>query len=594
MNKVLLSSLISSILLMGCNANNGSQHVDSFDDDRTSKVEAQQGEQKVSKYWTDYLESRVEGSDLMQASYADDNGMIVPNFSYAGYERGDKAIPNLAAFADYRVFDITDFGAIANDKVSDKPAFFAAAKAINEYQSQGGGGAILSVPEGTFIVNADSDMADIDPSNKRDLTTKQVIQIYGSNIVFKGAGQGKTTLLMETNLLPVNPRQKWSTPYLFKLGGGDYKGGFATSIKQSVVGNSSYEISVADASGFKAGDFVELTGLITNPDTIAAELSPYKTEVNKKGVPLWKNFDKEWKKLEKHEIASVEGNTLRFHEPVEHDIDINDSWTVLNIKPAVQVGVQDFTLKGSWSGSFVHHADALHDSGYSFLNINRAAHSWIQNLDVINFNQGIQLSHTFNTTTKDVKLTGVAGHISVSFLYGNNNLSKDVQDLAHTWHAPGLSKYSTHNVHLRTTFSPNMGRDLHGAQGMDNLLDSGKGGWVKGHWGAALKDQPNHLKGLYFWNEENTGKPNSALTFMQSSGVYGRIIMPHMIGVHGNELKVQSQFKYMISAHKRGWAEYEGFPKRDVQQAYVESMGTPVKPASLYEAQLEYRHSLAK
>ena len=46
----------------------------------------------------------------------------LPNYSYAGYKLGEEAIPDSNA----PVYDVTDYGAIANDDLSDVAAIKAA------------------------------------------------------------------------------------------------------------------------------------------------------------------------------------------------------------------------------------------------------------------------------------------------------------------------------------------------------------------------------------------------------------------------------------------------------------------------------------
>ena len=546
----------------------------------------------VSQYWTNYINSRQDGSTLLDPSFKLKEGFIPPDFSYAGYQHGDQTIPTLNDLTNYKTFNVLDFGAIANDEISDKDAFKKAAMAISEYSKNHDSYAVLYIPEGVFIVNDQSDMDKIDSENKTDLNTNQTIKIFGSNIIVQGAGAGKTVLLMKEPLLPTNPKQKWSTPYLFEIGqtkSAFYTDGAVSKVSDDIVSDSTFDLPVLDSSLFKAGDYIEVKAIILDKKKINDAVKPYKLELNKKGKPFWKNLTAGLHKIEKHQIESVKDGVLTLTTPIIHNIDAQDNWSVSKINPATGVGVQNLTFKGSWSGDFVHHASALADSGYSMGKLSRTTDSWIKNVHIEDYNQAFQVIHSFNNTVEDVIMSGNPGHIAISVLYGNNNLLRRLQDNAHTWHAPGLSKYSSHNVFINNTHSPKMGLDLHGNQSVDNLFDNIKGGWVPGHWGGAVGNQPNHLSGLYFWNNENTGKESDKLEFMSGDGRYKKMMPPHLIGLHGNELKVVPQFNYMIKAKQKGWADYKKLPKRNVPQAYIESQGKPVFPSSLYYAQLELR-----
>ena len=53
--------------------------------------------------------------------YAKKNGTtpILPDFSYVGYKYSEVPIPDV----DYKTFDVTEFGAVPNDTLSDKKCY---------------------------------------------------------------------------------------------------------------------------------------------------------------------------------------------------------------------------------------------------------------------------------------------------------------------------------------------------------------------------------------------------------------------------------------------------------------------------------------
>jgi hypothetical protein len=305
---------------------------------------------------------------------------------------------------------------------------------------------------------------------------------------------------------------------------------------------------------------------------------------------VWTNLTDGLDKIEKHQIIDIDGNILSFAAPIIHEIDATDNWSIHLIKPATEIGIEDLTIAGNWHEQFVHHKDVIHDSGYSLLRIKNATNSWMRNVTFSDFCQAVNLHNTFNITAENITLTGVQGHIAFGITYSNNNLTKNVQDYANSWHAPGFSKYSVSNVHLRMSYSPISTSDLHGEQTMNNLFDNTSGGWVRHRWGAAQFNQPNHLHGLIYWNHKNTGSVVKDFEFMDSKSIYGRLIMPHIIGLHGFPVSFQHQKFFSEKIKAAGKAEY---PKLlpDVPQAHIEFNGQSVWPVSLYEAQLEYRKS---
>ncbi len=105
----------------------------------------------------------------------------IPDFSYAGYKWGEEPIPNFKG----EQINVTDFGAIANDKKDDTEAILKALKKAHETK----GPVILFFPEGRFIL-------------------KDIMFIERSNIVIRGAGnesKKRTVLYMPLalNELPV-------------------------------------------------------------------------------------------------------------------------------------------------------------------------------------------------------------------------------------------------------------------------------------------------------------------------------------------------------------------------------------------------------
>jgi len=66
---------------------------------------------------------------------------ILTDYSYAGYEHGEKAIPDVQG----PVFKVTDYGAIADDLISDEDAIRKAVAAAEK----AGGGVVLFPAGGT-------------------------------------------------------------------------------------------------------------------------------------------------------------------------------------------------------------------------------------------------------------------------------------------------------------------------------------------------------------------------------------------------------------------------------------------------------------
>ena len=104
---------------------------------------------------------------------AKENGTepILPDFSYAGYHYFAKPVPDVA----HPVFDVTDYGAIPNDDISDQPAIVSAIAA-----AEANGRGVVFFPPGEFLVNTDTD--------KNEGGKNEPIYIRSSNIVLRGSG----------------------------------------------------------------------------------------------------------------------------------------------------------------------------------------------------------------------------------------------------------------------------------------------------------------------------------------------------------------------------------------------------------------------
>ncbi|MDA0711665.1 MAG: glycosyl hydrolase family 28-related protein, partial [bacterium] len=122
---------------------------------------------------------------------------ILPDFSYAGYHYFAEPVPEVQA----KLFDVTQFGAVADDGLSDQVAI---QRAIDEAERNLGG--IVFFPPGEFLVNGDADR-------------NQIITIRSSRIVLRGSGSrmGGTIIRQVNHMPPTNPDQLWTSPYMVKF-----------------------------------------------------------------------------------------------------------------------------------------------------------------------------------------------------------------------------------------------------------------------------------------------------------------------------------------------------------------------------------------
>ncbi|MEJ6571013.1 MAG: hypothetical protein QNL01_13620 [Akkermansiaceae bacterium] len=118
---------------------------------------------------------------------------------------------------------------------------------------------MILFPKGRFCINAPSD------------DQKQLININHSNIVLRGSGsdKGGTELFMKQHLLPRNPDEMWTTPFIINFDANNFaipSDEFPNNGKRyqrltSIVRHSKAEsmsVIVKSAKNIKVGDWVAL------------------------------------------------------------------------------------------------------------------------------------------------------------------------------------------------------------------------------------------------------------------------------------------------------------------------------------------------
>lgn len=166
-----------------------------------------------------------------EAAKANGDEPTLPDFSYAGYDYSESELPDISSWA---VFNVTDYGAIANDENYDDQAIQLAIDA-----AQNAGGGVVMFPAGRFLVSPNE-------------TVGENIFIRASNIVLKGAGAGDNG----TEIFKVNKKVN-NGEYIFEVS----PTSTGESVITTVVANAqreSFEIVVADASQLSVGQRILL------------------------------------------------------------------------------------------------------------------------------------------------------------------------------------------------------------------------------------------------------------------------------------------------------------------------------------------------
>jgi hypothetical protein len=479
-----------------------------------------------SRTWEQFRTAVEEGSEP-----------ILPRFSYAGYRQGEVPVPVTSG----TIFNVADYGAVADDGQSDHSAIQAA---IDAAEANGGGRVVFAA--GRYLVNTN-----IDP--------REQITIESSNLVLQGAGsRAGGTIIQQINYMPpTQPENLWTSPYMFRFQPVNRSDQTLATITAD-SDRETFWITVNNSSNLQPGDRVKL--VMTSTAAVDDFLGPYSPE------PSWTTlFDTGIRVREEHTIADTDGVRVKLGEPLHTDVRSEHDWTVTDFKHISRVGIEDICFMGSWTEPFVHHQDAIHDGGWSLVSFFRVTDSWIRRCSFIDVNRAVSISNSANVSVYHTTLAGNKGHSSIAVGDSYGVWVGLSEDLAGHHHGPGSSQRTTGTVYWRYDMKRGQRIDAHGDGPYANLLDCVNGGILYGS-GASIWNLPNHLKHYVLWNFNHGGSLTSYDFWRPGESSRDRFVQPIIVGFHGDPVTFNAD-----------------------NLEVLESQGSPVEPASLYEAQLELR-----
>lgn len=512
-------------------------------------------------------------------AHNEDNVLL--DFSYAGYSHGEVAPPDVETLG-WTLYDVTDYGAVPDDGKSDREAFLECIKAATGkgyvysdnnarlvFDAKTSVNAIIYFPEGDFILHSDDDDHVVDGKK-----FSRSIVIRSGNIVIKGAGRDKTSLVMAAPMQPLNDNELYSSPTM--LGFQHYSGEGQRHTVDVVADapKGSFSVTVADASPFKVGDYVCLTVVNTTAEAIAEELSPYEivstmADIRNGGVKV----------KDIHMIKEKSGNTITFYEPLMHGINASWGWKLNDYSCYKNVGIEDLSFKGYANADFKHHGSWEDDGGYKPLLMQRLVNSWIRRVDFIDISEGATFSSCANSSAYDIVFKGNRGHSSVRstsssriFIGATKDITSGpalaggafIEGAGHC-HGVGVTQTSIGAVLWNNTLGLDSFVEMHGGQPRATLLDCSTGAFKKGSQGGSPEALPNHLADLTIWNYASTNTLSGEFTWWEGSW---RFLPPVIVGLHGPASGVNfPEGSYIVDSNR----------------------GQEVEPRSLYEAQLKLR-----
>ena len=513
---------------------------------------------------------------------ADDNVLL--DFSYAGYNHGlslpvDGDVQTLAKKLGYKIYNVCDYGAVPDDGKSDRDAFLKVLKAIGNPNANAN--AIIYFPEGEFILHSKDDDTF---KEQADGTKKQVsnrIDINMGHLIIKGAGRDKTTIAMDAEMQPTDPKVMYSSPHMMQVrnnGGGD-------DVELAKVTGSAKKndmsIEVDDASKLKVGDWVKLHLLNADKKVIDEELLGHEAQSSMTNLLAGVEV------IDRHQIKSIDGNVVTFEEPIMHAVNPDYGWTIKTYAHYEEVGIEDLKFLGYSTEFFHHHASWRDDGAYKPLQFTRCVNSWMRRVDFESISECMTFQDCANSLCIDVEISGNRGHSSIrmansargfigmvydhsdGYLNSDASFLKPLKNLGQ-YHACGISKHSIGNVIWRCKWGDDSCFESHATQPRASLFDMCSGGFMRYRMGGDKAQIPNHLDDLTIWNFNCLAKSVNDNPFNWwvediKEGWY-KVLPPTMVGFHGKEIKF-----------------------KDDQMKLNENQGKEVTPGSLYVAQMQHR-----
>lgn len=505
------------------------------------------------------------------ASFYDDK--FIQDFSYAGYRRGEVAVPRLAG----PVFDVTTYGADPTGAADSTAAIKAALVAART-----AGGGVVSLPPGTFKIAYTAG--------------SEVLRISGNGVVLRGSGPDKTFLLNTTvamrNLATI------------RICGLNPTEGATVAIVADIT-TPAQRIHLADASSFAPGNLIEVLRDFTAAWILEHGQQAYWNAGT--DIPAPANY--------RRLVTAVNTteNWIEIDIPLRYSCLTRDNARVRKLSGRImECGIEDLSIgnvqhSGSQWGETDHEVagTAAYDVAFSWvIDVQQAMDCWVSNVRSFqpagntsschNPSNGIRLGSSKNITVKDCHFQrpqygGGGGNGYIYRLQSADDCL--VADCTAEFNRHGFvvsHSGTTGNVFLRcedrtsnrATGSGGGGYSTGGGDGSDNHMQfSHSNLWdrcraVDSFYEAIFRVTTGHgvstAHGVY-WNTSGSGTAYPDKLVATEQGRYG-----YVIGTSGTVDTVTTKDP---SLHNTAPADHiEG-----------EGLGRTLFPPSLYQDQLERR-----
>jgi len=282
----------------------------------------------------------------------------LPDFSFAGYQRGEKAIPEVAVTANVR-----DFGAKGDGVTDDTAAFKAAIEKT-------AAGAIL-IPEGRYLLT-------------------DILDIRKPNIVLRGVGPTKTTLFFTKELEEVRtnmgattagrPTSNYSWSGGFVWARGSYGSKDLATITQPAR-RGAMMVAVSTTDGLAIGQTIEIEQRDEPTNTLAAHL--YAGQPDDTAKLLGKTHASLTARITAMDAAA---KTIRIDRALRFDIESRWTPKVLRFEPTVTgVGIESLRFEFPQTPYMGHFTER----GRNAIAFTQVADCWVRDVAIDDCDSGI-------------------------------------------------------------------------------------------------------------------------------------------------------------------------------------------------------------
>ncbi len=542
----------------------------------------------------------------------------LPDFSYAGYQYGEKEIPVIKT----NIYNVQKYG-VSSNSTADQTA---AIQALIDKVGKSGGG-VVYFPKGKYYLNLDS-------------VHHQSLKINYSNVILRGEGSGEDgTVLFSKYPLTQHEVSPWLSLAVIQTAtnlqhstafwGLDFldssKAGTAISTSAGTVNDHIQAapvmahllkgakkgqkiINVSSTRNLVAGSVIILGMYNTTDDCNLMKdiLQPIENfesyersalDAGKTGAPSY-----QWL-VEVDKVLS--GTTLQLKQPLRRDIPMKYKPVVAAAPMLSGIGIEHLRLESGWGGYYCHHGcdksipaqGREMDYGWTAINLCRVKHSWINDVAIHNFTNPLYFLDSRNCTAEKINISGYAGHSGIKiYSHASDNLIKDVHFFNNYTHVLSGEGCAYGNVFSNIHYTPADGKpgnfDFHGfadrrfspsgynlfenvvglqqvfSGGAPNNMPqtAGNNTWWNIEEGR-FDEKDNEFFACWVWKtKENFHAPKEHLKMYPKSILVGVYSPDSKIKVSGGEVDVQNE-----------WIYTEGLNKGRVL------------PASLHDAQLKLR-----